>query len=45
MKREDLINMEWIVLKEDKGLYTLVSKSKIKKEKFGSNFLVFASLI
>jgi len=27
--------MEWIVLKEDKGLYTLVSKSKIKKEKFG----------
>ena len=35
MKKGVLVKMEWIVLKEEKGKYILVSKSNIKKKDFG----------
>jgi DNA helicase HerA-like ATPase len=35
MRGEDLNKMEWIVLKESKREYILVSKSNVKKDKFG----------
>ena len=35
MKKGVLVKMEWIVLKEEKSKYILISKSNVGKKEFG----------